>query len=145
MPREAYSITTNDETHATFFLGDRLRNRDLRFQDSDFHASAESDFRNAVDKKTTHARIAALNSWCKKYLSETDSRKLKVAVRKRRERWRRGDEQKTITISAKAHKVLTQISKRDKVTFSQALENHLRKALNSGRGSSNRRSVASRD
>lgn len=140
MPREEYSITTVDEMHATFYLGDKLRNRDLRFQKSDFYSSAESDFRTAVDKKTTHSRTAALNSWCKKYLSEADSGKLKVAVRKRRERWRRGDETKTITISAKAHKVLTRISKRDNVTFSQALENHLGKALNSGRGTLKRRS-----
>ena len=139
MPREQYSITADDEIHATFYLGDRLRNRDLRFQDSDFYSSAESDFRTAVDNKTTQARIAALNSWCKKYLSDADNRKLKVAVRKRRERWRRGDETKTITISAKAHKVLRQISKRDNVTFSQALENYLGKALNSARGTSNRR------
>jgi macrodomain Ter protein organizer (MatP/YcbG family) len=139
MPREEYSITADDEMHATFYLGDRIRNRDLRFHDSDFYSSAERDFQTAVDKKTANARIAALNSWCKKYLSEADSGKLKGAVRKRRERWRRGDEQKTITISAKAHKVLTRISKRDNVTFSQALENYLGKALNSGRGTSKRR------
>lgn len=139
MPRKEYSITADDEIHATFYLGDRLRNRDLRFEDSDFYSSAESDFRTAVDKKQAHARIAALNSWCKKYLSDADIGKLKVAIRKRRERWRRVDEQKTITISAKAHKVLTQISKRDNVTFSQALENYLGKGLNSARGTSNRR------
>ena len=139
MPREEYSITADDEIHATFYIGDRLRNRDFRFQDSHFYSSAESDFRIAVDGKTTHARIAALNLWCKKYLSDADSGKLKVAIRKRRERWRRGDEKKTITISAKAHKVLTQISKRDNVTFSRALENYLGKALNSGRGPSKRR------
>ena len=139
MPRNGYSITADDEIHATFYLGDRLRNREFRFQDSGFYSSAERDFRTAVDEKTTHARIAALNSWCRKYLSEADRGKLKVAVRKRRERWRRGDEQRTITISAKAHKVLTQISKRDNVTFSQALENYLGKALNSARGTSNRR------
>ena len=140
MPREEYSITTDDEIHATFYLGDRLRNRDLRFQDSDFYESAESDFRTAVDKKAMHARIAALNSWCKKYLSDADRGKLTVAVSKRRERWRRTDATKTFTISVKAHRVLTQISKRDKVTFSQALENYLGKALNSARRMSNRRS-----
>ena len=139
MPREKYSITADDEIHATFYLGDRLRKRDLKFQDSAFYSSAENDFRTAVDQKTKQARIAALNSWCKKYLSDADSGKLKVAVRKRRQRWRRGDEQKTITISAKAHKVLTQISKRDNVTFSQALENYLGKALNSAHGTSKRR------
>jgi len=140
MPREEYSITADDEIHATFYLGDRLRNRDFRFQDSDFYSSAERDFRTAVDKKTVHARIAALNSWCKKYLSDADRSKLKVAVRKRRERWRRGDEQKTITISARAHKVLTQISTRDNVTFSKVLEHYLGKALNSARATSKRRS-----
>lgn len=60
MPREEYSITADDEIHATFYLGDRIRNRDLRFQDSDFYTSAESDFGTAIDEKTTHARIAAL-------------------------------------------------------------------------------------
>lgn len=117
MPREKYPITADDEIHATFYLGDRLRNRDLRFPDSDLYSPEESDFRTALDEKTTQARIAALNSWCRRYLSDADSGKLKVAVRKRRERRRRGDEQKTITISAKAHKVLTQISKRDASRF----------------------------
>ena len=140
MPREKYSITADDEIHATFYLGDRLRKRDLRFPESVLYSSAESEFRTALEERTTPARIAALNSWCGKYLSNADSAKFKVAVRKRRERWRRTDETKTITISAKAHKVLTQISKRDNVTFSQALENYLGKALNSGRGTSKRRS-----
>ena len=138
MPREKYSITAADEFHATFYLGDKLRRRDLRFPEAVLHSSAESEFRTALDTKDSLVRIAALNSWCERYLSDADRGKLKVAVRKRRERWHRSDETKTITISARAHKVLTQISKRDNVTFSQALEHYLGKAPNSARGMSKR-------
>ena len=36
------------------------------------------------------------------------------------ERWRRSDETRTVTKSAKAHELLTQVLKRDTVTFSHA-------------------------
>lgn len=138
MPRVKYSITSDDEFHATFYLSDRLRNHGFKFSDSVSRAKAESDFRTAVDEKTKTKRAAAANSWCETYLSRADWQKLKTAVRKRRERWRRNDEIKTITISAKAHNMLTQISTRDDVTFSQALEHYLAKALNSVRGRASR-------
>jgi len=135
MPRDNYIITSDDEFHATFYLSGQLRNYGFKFLDSVSSTQAESDYRDAASEKTKATRAAALNVWCERYLSKADWRRLKSAVRKRRERWRRSDETKTVTISAKAHKLLTQVSNRDDVTFSQTLEHYLSKALNSARGS----------
>ncbi len=135
MPRDNYVITSDDEFHATFYLSGRLRNYGFKFRDSVSSAQAEGDYRAATSEKTKSARAGALNVWCERYLSKADWRRLKTAVRKRRERWRRSEETKTVTLSAKAHNLLTQVSKRDNVTFSQALEHYLSKVLNSARGS----------
>ena len=139
MPRDNYIITSDDEFHATFYLSGQLRNYSFKFRDSVSTAQAERDYRTAASEKTKATRAAALNVWCERYLSKADWRKLKTAVRKRRERWRRSEETKTVTLSAKAHRLLAQISKRDTVTFSQALEHYLSKALNSARGSAGSR------
>ena len=135
MPRDNYIITSDDEFHATFYLSGRLRNFGFKFRDSVSTTQAESDYRAAACEKTKATRAASLNVWCERYLSKTDWRRLKTAICKRRERWRRCEETKTVTLSAKAHRLLTQISKRDTVTFSQALEHYLSKALNSARRS----------
>lgn len=116
MPRDNYIITSDDECHATFYLSGRLRNYGFKFRDSVSSTQAESDYRGAANEKTKATRAAALNVWCERYLSKADWRRLKSAVRKRRERWRRCEETKTVNLSAKAHKVLKQISKRDSVT-----------------------------
>ena len=141
MPRDNYTITSDDEFHATFYLSGRLRNYGFKFRDSVSSTQAGSDYRSAASEKTKSTRAAALNVWCEKYLSKADWRRLKTAVRKRRERWRRIEETKNVTISAKAHKLLTQVSKRDNVTFSEALEHCLSKALNSARGNAGGRKL----
>ena len=141
MPRDNYIITSDDEFHATFYLSGQLRNYGFKFRDSVSSTQAESDYRAAASEKTKSTRAAALNVWCEKYLSKSDWRRLKTAVRKRRERWRRSEETKTVTISAKGHKLLKQVSKRDKVTFSQALELYISKALNSARRSAGGRKL----
>ena len=141
MPRDNYIITSDDEFHATFYLSGQLRNFGFKFCDSVSSTQAESAYRSAASGKTKSTRAAALNVWCEKYLSKSDWHRLKTAVRKRRERWRRSEETKTVTISAKSHKLLTQVSKRDNVTFSQALEHYLSKALNSARGSAGGRKL----
>jgi len=135
MPRVNYIITSDDEFHATFYLSGQLRNYGFKFRNSVLSAQAESDYRTAASEKTRATRAASLNVWCERYLSKADWHRLKTAVRKRRERWRRSEETKTVTLSAEAHRLLAQISKRDTVTFSKALEYHLAKALNSTRGS----------
>jgi macrodomain Ter protein organizer (MatP/YcbG family) len=133
MPVVKQYVTSEDEFHATFYLSGRIRNYGFQFCDSVSYPAAESDYRNAINEPTREKRATALNAWCTKYLSKADTQRLRTAVRKRRERWRRSDATKTVTISAKAHKLLTQISKRDTVTFSEALEHYLSKALNSAR------------
>ena len=141
MPRDNYIITSDDECHATFYLSGQLRNYGFKFRDSASSTQAGSDYRAAAIEKTKSTRAAALNVWCEKYLSTSDWRRLKTAIRKRRERWRRSEETKTVTISAKGHKLLKQVSKRDNVTFSQALEHCLSKALNSARRSAGGRKL----
>ncbi len=141
MPRDNYIITSDDECHATFYLSGQLRNYGFKFRDSVSSTQAGSDYRAASSEKTKSTRAAALNVWCEKYLSKSDWRRLKTAVRKRRERWRRSEETKTVTISAKGHRLLKQVSKRDNVTFSQALEHYLSKALNSARRSAGGRKL----
>ena len=133
MPVVRQYVTSEDEFHATFYLSGRIRNYGFQFCDSVSYPAAESDYRNAINEPTREKRATALNAWCAKYLSKADTQRLRTAVRKRRERWRRSDATKTVTISAKAHKLLTQISKRDTVTFSEALEHYLSNALNSAR------------
>lgn len=134
MPLKEYCNTADDEWHAMFYLSGRLRNHGLEFRDSASSADAENEYRIAANEPTRNQRAAALNAWCERYLSKADMRKLKTAVRKRRERWRRTEAMKTVTISAKAHKLLTQLSERDTVTFSRVLEHYLAKAVNSTRG-----------
>lgn len=133
MARERYTITPDDEYHATFYLNDRIRNYDIKFLNSVSYSVAETDYRAAVDEKSKGKRAAAINAWCEKYLPGSDWRRLKAAIRKRRERWLHSEDVKTIAISFKAHQLLVKLSKRDNVTFSESMERYLGKALDSNR------------
>lgn len=138
MARAKYTITPDDAYHATFYLSDRIRNHDIKFRNSVPHVSAEADYRVAVDEKSKTKRAAAINTWCEMHLAGSDWKRLKAAIRKRRERWLRSEDVKTISISLKAHQLLVRISKRDVVTFSEILQHYLGKALNSNRGRTRR-------
>jgi len=134
MPRPKYRITEDDYQHAHFYLSRSLRDYQIEFNDATSHAKAEKAFYEATDsiKKNRKKKAEQLNVWAEKHLSSKDWQKLKSGIRKRRERWSK--EQKTVTISEKAHKLLIRVSKRDEVTYSGALEYYLEKALRSRRG-----------
>jgi macrodomain Ter protein organizer (MatP/YcbG family) len=129
MARPKYTITASDLNHAYFYLSDRLLTRRVRFDDSVSPDAADRAFREAMVEKGKEKQSARLNAWCERYLSSSEWAKLKLAIRKRRERFNRHDELKSITISAKAFAILSKVSKRDAVSYSEALECYLSKAL----------------
>ena len=131
MPRAKYKVNAADYTHACFYLGDKLRNQDFEFSHEASATDARSDYFEIVHAGQRKGRAERLNTWCEKYLIGSEWLKLKTAIRKRRERWERHDQIKTISISAKAHKLLAKIAERDDVTFSEILEHVLLKTAKS--------------
>jgi len=134
MPRPRYRITAEDFLHAEFCMSIRIRTFRIAFGKGVSVLDAEEEYNTAVRSNGKKERLELLNNWCEKHLSGAEWTKLKSAIRKRRERFRRGDEQKTVTITAKAHRLLLRLSKRDDVTFSEILEHYLGNAVNSNRG-----------
>ncbi len=134
MPRPRYRIIADDFLYAEFCLSLRIRSFRIKFGKGVSSIDAQAEYDNAVRAKEKGQRLDLVNAWCEKYLTGAEWTKLKSAVRKRRERFRRCDEQKSVTMSAKAHRLLLQLSKRDDVTFSEILEHYLGNAVNSNRG-----------
>jgi len=134
MPRPRYQITNEDFLHAEFCLSPRIRNFRITFAKGVASIDARADYDITARAKEKGQRLDLLNAWCEKYLTGAEWTKLKSAIRKRRERFRRCDDQKSVTITAKAHRLLLRLSKRDEVTFSEILEHYLGNAVNSNRG-----------
>ena len=134
MPRPRYRITAEDFLHAEFCLSLRIRSYRIKFAKGVASIDARDEYDIAVRTTGKKQGLDLLNTWCEKYLTGAECTKLKSAIRKRRERYRRGDKQKTVTITAVAHRLLLQLSKRDNVTFSEILEHYLGNAVNSNRG-----------
>lgn len=132
MARPKYTITAADVVHAGTYLANRLRNLDVRFGDDVSLRTAERAFTEAVAVPRKEKRAVQVNAWCEKYLSSAEWATLKLAIRKRRERRVRTD-LKTVTISARAHDLLSKVAERDEVTYSEVLEKYLLKALNAKR------------
>ena len=138
MPRTKYVITEQDLLHAELYLSARIRNYEIDFRDDVDCLNAEAEYREATAGREKTSRAGQLNAWCEKYLTTADWARLKSAIRKRRERLERDDEQKTVTVSAESHRLLFRLAARDDVTYSEVLEHYLAKALNSNRGRPNR-------
>ena len=131
MARAMYTITDSDYTHACAYIEDKLQKQEFAFCHKRSMDTARSELFDIVHSSQRQWRAEQLNEWCEKHLGKADWLKLKVGIRKRRERWARHDELKSVAISAKAHRLLTSISKRDSVTFSEILEHLLLRAANS--------------
>lgn len=127
MPRQNYTITTSDVVHATAYLEHQVRNFGIEFDEPQ---KARRSFKRTIGKEVRSDRAVALNNWCEKYLTTEDWRKLKASILKRRSRRRAGDTTKQLTVSRKAHRLLTRLAKRDNVTLSVAIETHVPKLLN---------------
>ncbi len=139
MPRTKYQITADDCIHAELYLSRQLRNYEIEFRDDADLLNAESEYRDATSGREKTSRAQHLNEWCEKHLTSADWNRLKSAIRKRRERTQHFDEQKTLTVSATSHYLLSKLAQRDDVTYSEVLEHYLSKALNSNRGRPPRR------
>ncbi|MEZ6137032.1 MAG: hypothetical protein R3C53_19225 [Pirellulaceae bacterium] len=134
MPRTKYVVTAADLNHASSYLETQLLTFAIASRDNVTHSVVVGELREATARGTKAERARSVNEWCEKHLSSVEWRKLKAAIRKRRQRWERYEEQKTVTISTRAHRLLTNLSKRDDVTFSEVMENYLGKAVkNRGR------------
>jgi len=133
MPRKKYCVADSDYTHARFYLADKLRNYGIQFAEEVSIVNASDEFFALTGDGERKGRANRLNSWCEKYLNGHEWRKLKTAIRKRRERWGHNNDTKSITISPEAHKLLSRIAERDNVTFSEVLESVLLKTANSAR------------
>ncbi len=128
MPRPKYQITDADFSNAMNYLGKRISAYDIEYFE-DAGGNPEKAYYKALEhRKKQEAQRVALNAWCEKYLPAEEWTKLKAALRKRRERFERYQEQTTITISTKAHELLVKISERDNVTFTETLEHYLSRA-----------------
>lgn len=134
MPRTKYRITVEDCVHAELYLSRQIRNYEIEFRDDANSLNAEGEYRDATSERKKTSRAQQLNEWCERYLTSTDWNRLKSAIRKRRERTQHFDEQRTVTVSATSHDLLSQLAQRDDVTYSEVLEHYLTKALNSNRG-----------
>lgn len=131
MARAKYTITDADYTHACGYIEDKLQKYEFGFCQQRSIDSARSDLFEIVHSSQRKGRADRLNEWCEEHLTSGDWLKLKVGIRKRRERWARHEQLKTVAISAKAHRLLAGIAKRDSVTFTEVLEHLLAKAANS--------------
>jgi macrodomain Ter protein organizer (MatP/YcbG family) len=133
MPRAKYVITSDDFTHARFYIEKQLRLFGFGLRDNVTLRSAEIELDIAVSSGSKSKLAVQLNGWCEKHLSSKDWNKLKTAIRKRRERWESHANVKTISVSAESHRLLTMLAKRDRVTLSDVLEKYLSEVLNSAR------------
>ncbi len=134
MPRPRYRITLKDYQHAEFYLSVRVRNSGIKFAKGISTMDAAAEYQTVQRAEQKQQQLDLLNQWSEKYLSRTEWVKLKSAIRKRRERFHRSDEHKTVTLTSKAHGILSRLAKRDNVTFSEILEHYLGNAMNSSRG-----------
>lgn len=131
MSRPKYQVTETDFTHACNYISSKLQNFEFELSEEASTNDAKTAYFDAVQSGSRKARSERLNAWCEKYLSSKEWRRLVAAIRKRRERWNRHDQMKSISISEKAHKLLVKVSERDGVTFSEVLEYALAKTANS--------------
>jgi macrodomain Ter protein organizer (MatP/YcbG family) len=107
-----YPITALDVVHAGEYLRPLLLMRSFESrQNVSCKKIAERDFDLAMALPGKDERAGELNVWCEKHLKAPVWGKLKLAIRKRRER--KSSQDKTITISAKAFEVIRKLANRD--------------------------------
>jgi macrodomain Ter protein organizer (MatP/YcbG family) len=113
-------INDKDYHHARAYLSDRLRR---------YTINVDERSRNAFFKIEDAEK---LSKWIEKNLGVDDIERMRTAIRQRRMRANRTD-LRGIAISAKAHELLVEIANRDGVTFSDVLEDVLKRQANSAR------------
>jgi macrodomain Ter protein organizer (MatP/YcbG family) len=118
MARPKYMIGPTDLAHSLLYLADRIQLQYLDVSSVGRREFSEIKLIQATDARATRkAQAEALNTWCEQNLSTAEWQKLKSAIRKRRHRQQTANEQIAITISRRAHKILSKLAKRDGVTL----------------------------
>lgn len=131
MARQMYVISASDVVHAVHYLDGLLRNAGIQFADDVDPQEAVAEFQASCEISSKSKRAASLNEWAEHYLDSNAWKRLKLAIRKRRERRTKGEEAgRSVTMSLKAHELLKRLAARDAVTLSAALEQHLPQILN---------------
>jgi macrodomain Ter protein organizer (MatP/YcbG family) len=130
MARPAYAVTNDDLIHVRAYVGNQLRSFNLELVDPEAVEIAYNEYLRMSRLPPSTEAADQMQAWCAKYLTDAEWDHLKASVRKRRQRWLGSRKLKTVTISANAHRLLSELAKRDKVTLSEALELHLAKMLN---------------
>lgn len=139
MARDRYVITATDVVHAAHYLDGQIRASGIQFADEVDSQVAAAEFEDSFGIRAKSKRAASLNEWAEHYLDSNAWKRMKLAIRKRRERRAKGEEAgRSVTLSLKAHELLKRLSDRDNVTLSAALEKHLPQLLNR-RTSTNRK------
>ncbi len=120
MSRKKYRITNADYPLAQKYLIRKFHEGHIWFMGSPMeevgnYITAEKEFSKVSGSE-------ALDAWCKKYLSSQHWENLKIAIRAGRKRGRdsrRGVQPKHIALSHRAWSVLSDLAKRDGVTYSE--------------------------
>jgi macrodomain Ter protein organizer (MatP/YcbG family) len=126
MARKKYQITTSDALTAWRWIQTKLN--DSQWPNWDKAYQAEQEFENLKER---WENPEALNTWAEKWLDRRQWIQLKNTVRAQRKRQRdRSNLDKkpvAITLSLKAHLILSTIAKHDNVTLSKVIEKRLHK------------------
>jgi len=127
MARARYQITKDDALTAWRWIQKKLNDNPMA--DLDQAYQAEQEFESL---KEHWKDPETLNAWAEKWLNSGQWIQLKNSIRaqRKRQRDRTNIDKKPITISLtlKAHLILSTISKHDNVTLSEVIEKRLHKA-----------------
>lgn len=110
MGRPAYKITDADYSDAVIYLLEQYK------------------FSGSYYKLSKSNNAEELQQWCDEYLDEEQFKKLKQVIWAKRKRTKdamKSLKPKQITISRKAWKHLSDLSKKDGMSYSELLENYL--------------------
>ncbi len=124
MARSRFTITRQDKTAALAYLSNKLRDPYWPSADTARQVKAERQYKGAKRELVT------LNAWCEKWLDSTQWTQLKNAIRAARKRTAdlQRDPPKSVTLSHKAWRIISDLAKRDEVTLSALIEDRLGKA-----------------
>jgi macrodomain Ter protein organizer (MatP/YcbG family) len=123
MARSRYTITEPDMPAALVYIRSKLRDPYWPSEDTTAQSKAERGFRTAKRDPVT------FNRWCEKNLNTAQWSQLKNAIRAARKRTAdlSRDPPKTVTLSHKAWRIISDLAKRDGVTLSALIEDRLGK------------------
>jgi macrodomain Ter protein organizer (MatP/YcbG family) len=123
MARSRYTITEPDMAAALAYIGSKLRDPWWPSENTTAQVKAERGFIAAKRGPVT------LNEWCEKHITTAQWFQLKNAIRAARKQTAdlSRNPPKSITLSHKAWRIISDLAKRDGVTLSALIEDRLGK------------------